>query len=379
MRTGRLLHPALALVVGALLTVSTVPTAAAALPGFGTVQVFEVTNPNAEPLTGFQVPIELDTASAITAGEMESDCSDIRFTDADGSTVIPHWLEDGCNTGATQFWVKVPTIPASGTTTVYAFWDNPGVGDASSKLDVLDSFTDDFSTDPNTNGQWTTVKHSGSGGEFIYQALEEYVRLTESQGSKGVLGEMSADGYPVEVSFDFRINGGADGMAFTWLRDLSGITSVGDGGSFALEASIPRDGMALELDTFDNGAEDPGTPHAAIVRTDSNVAFRPHTASQTTSALNDGSWHTIDLTIQGDQSAISSVLLDGSSLSPLADAPVTGSSGCDLAFAAATGGVFATHDLDNVDILYRQCADEDVTVSSTQGPVPTPELATLAM
>ena len=72
---------------------------------------------------------------ALTAEEIKAhyqakarlDYGDMRFTDSDGTTSLNYWMEsDG------RFWVKVPSIPGSGTKTIYAYYGNPGATSASS-------------------------------------------------------------------------------------------------------------------------------------------------------------------------------------------------------------------------------------------------------
>jgi hypothetical protein len=55
------------------------------------------------------------------------DYGDIRFTDSDGITQLNYWQEaDG------RFWVKVPSIPASSTKTIYVYYGNTSAISASS-------------------------------------------------------------------------------------------------------------------------------------------------------------------------------------------------------------------------------------------------------
>jgi len=65
---------------------------------------------NANALTDYQVLITVDTASLIKQGKMQPDCGDIRFTDTDGTTLLPYWIEGGINTNNTRIWVRVPVI-----------------------------------------------------------------------------------------------------------------------------------------------------------------------------------------------------------------------------------------------------------------------------
>lgn len=51
-----------------------------------------------------QILINLNTSSLISAGKLQSDCDDIRFTDAGGQS-LNYWIEGGCNTTSTNIWV----------------------------------------------------------------------------------------------------------------------------------------------------------------------------------------------------------------------------------------------------------------------------------
>jgi len=82
-----------------------------------------ITNPVGTTLTDFQVQISLDNSFDFT--KAENDGNDVRFTDTDGITLLPFWIElwDDTEQQAT-IWIKVPEIPISGTT-VYMYYGNP--------------------------------------------------------------------------------------------------------------------------------------------------------------------------------------------------------------------------------------------------------------
>jgi hypothetical protein len=84
---------------------------------------------------------------------MQSDCDDIRITDQNGQ-VLPHWIDNrnySCNTANTQVWVKLPVLPASGTT-VYVYYGQPTATSVNNGSQVFDFF-DDF--DDNLSNGWT--------------------------------------------------------------------------------------------------------------------------------------------------------------------------------------------------------------------------------
>ena len=77
---------------------------------------------------------------ALTAEEIKAhyeakarlDYGDMRFTDSNGTTSLNYWMEsDG------KFWVKVPSIPSSGTKTIYAYYGNPAASSASSAANTF--------------------------------------------------------------------------------------------------------------------------------------------------------------------------------------------------------------------------------------------------
>jgi hypothetical protein len=113
---------------------------------------------NSNALTDYQVPISLDTASLISAGKMRSDGGDIRF--ADGATLLNYWVESGINTTSTTIWVKVPSIPASSSKTIYVYYGNPSATSQSNGDATFDFFDDFEGTSLNTS-KWALQKSAG--------------------------------------------------------------------------------------------------------------------------------------------------------------------------------------------------------------------------
>jgi Domain of unknown function (DUF2341) len=108
------------------------------------------------PLTDYQVKVVV----ALNA-HMQSNYGDVRFVDSATGNELSYWLDTDPIDAAGTFWVKVPSIPASGTATIYMYYGNPS---ASTTSNIHNTFIwgDDFSnqtwTDNNLN-QW-----QGSGG-----------------------------------------------------------------------------------------------------------------------------------------------------------------------------------------------------------------------
>jgi len=115
---------------------------------------------NTNNLTNYQVLITVDTASIISAGKMRSDGGDIRFTDSDGGTLLNYWIESGINTSYTKIWVKIPSIPASSTKTIYLYYGNPSATSQSNGDNTFDFFDDFLGTSLDTT-KWTVVISTG--------------------------------------------------------------------------------------------------------------------------------------------------------------------------------------------------------------------------
>ena len=106
-------------------------------------------------------------------GKCRSDFGDIRFTDSDGVTLLPYWVEDKVDSNYAKVWVKVPSIPASPSqATIYIYYGNSSATSASNGNNTFVLF-DDFDTldtnkwDVNTlNGGSASV----SGGALVLTA-----------------------------------------------------------------------------------------------------------------------------------------------------------------------------------------------------------------
>jgi hypothetical protein len=100
----------------------------------------EVDNTAGAAQTLFPVEVSL-TAANFTFAHAQTDGQDIRFTAADETTIIPHWIEaydDGAETAT--IWVQVPTVGAGATVSVWLYYGNPAASDTSNGDDVFTFF-----------------------------------------------------------------------------------------------------------------------------------------------------------------------------------------------------------------------------------------------
>jgi len=76
-------------------------------------------------VTDQKVKLDLDTATLIAAGKMQSDCDDARFTNNTGQVLLYYLDSSGgaCNTSSTDFYVLLPIIEA-GNNVVWFYYGN---------------------------------------------------------------------------------------------------------------------------------------------------------------------------------------------------------------------------------------------------------------
>ncbi len=112
-----------------------------------------ISNPGGTTLTDLQVQITLD--GSFNFAGAKSDGSDIRLTSGDGMTLIPFWIENWISPTTASIWVKVPSVPTSGTT-LYLYYGNATATSASNGTSTF-KFFDDF-TNPDTLSQKNWIR-----------------------------------------------------------------------------------------------------------------------------------------------------------------------------------------------------------------------------
>jgi hypothetical protein len=102
-------------------------------------QEITITNSTANSLTDYQVKISIDSSKATFWANVKSDGGDIRFKDLNNNLIF-YWVESFDYTGKTaSIWVKVPSIPASGSTKVYLDFGDSSLSSLSNIDNVMDT------------------------------------------------------------------------------------------------------------------------------------------------------------------------------------------------------------------------------------------------
>lgn len=93
----------------------------------------------AENLVNFPVMVALNS-SRISYGDFLAGGDDVRFVDADGSTVLDYEIEKWNTSATSTMWVRVPQIDASSNTDyIYLYYDNSGASAGANPTGVWDS------------------------------------------------------------------------------------------------------------------------------------------------------------------------------------------------------------------------------------------------
>jgi flagellin-like protein len=158
-----------------------------------TVTIDNSLSPN--ELTCYQVQLNVGYDS-----DMIADFSDLRFTYSDGQTLIPYWIESYVASTSAMVWVKVPTVPASSTATVYMYYGNPSAASESSPTDTFDVFLD-FTADG-------VITHGGTSQDINsaqWEVIDDYTLRMWGNNWKATMKALTVDGDGSQaIFFDFK-------------------------------------------------------------------------------------------------------------------------------------------------------------------------------
>jgi hypothetical protein len=113
-----------------------------------------ITNGSGAALSNYQVKL-----SIAYDADMQADFDDLRFTSSDKKTELSYWIESKTNSSSATVWVKVPSIPTTGTT-IYVYYGNSTVATTSNGDNTFVLF-DDFNASSINASKWVEVDSSG--------------------------------------------------------------------------------------------------------------------------------------------------------------------------------------------------------------------------
>lgn len=176
-------------------------------------------------------------------------------------------------------------------------------------------FSEDFSTNPNTNGKWTVVQ-SGAPNS-THDATSQSFYLTRVGGYSGggiyMLAKTPLKTRKWEASFRYRIGGryqgGADGLAFLFYKQ-GGYTPAGGGFLGFNAAYVSQPGYGIVIDNYFNPDWDPSASYIGLIA-NSTHSFANKLAYVNDPRTEDAVWHAMRVRFMD---GTVSVYLDGSLL-----------------------------------------------------------------
>ena len=275
------------------------------------------------PATAADVPLRVALTEPDLGASAQADASDLRFTAADGTTMLDHEIEQWDSaTGALVAWVRVPSLPASADTTLYLYY---GAADAPDSQAVRGVWTNGF------DGVW----HLGRDPSGPAPQIDDSDTTNHDGLGAGAMGSGDLVAAPAGA-----------GLAFDGVDDRGelGPIPIGVGGALTVGAWVNPSAFPAPSTVVGRGTGagllldlgfDPITPTTATPRAQVRINGTLATASGP-APLTTGSWHHLAVTYDGAQLV---VFVDGVPGTPVAVAgPVDQGPTATTAIGAQPGG-----------------------------------------
>lgn len=136
--------------------------------------------------TNVYVTLTIDTSTLVTAGKLQSDCDDIRFTQQNGE-ILAYYIVSGCNTSTTSINVNFQSYPA-GVVNIYFYYGNPSATSGASGSN--------FSTAASNNSSSTTLNKqvaSSSDDAVMVSITNDSGRSVSTSGGMGTVNNGAGD------------------------------------------------------------------------------------------------------------------------------------------------------------------------------------------
>ncbi len=158
-------------------------------------------------------------------------------------------------------------------------------------------FSEDFATNPNTNGKWTVVQSDVPNS--LYDATSQSFYMTRVGGYTGggiyMMANTPLKTRKWEASFRYRIGGryqgGADGLAFMFYKK-GGYRPAGGGFLGFNPAYANQPGYGVIIDNYFNSGWDPSASYIGLIK-DNTHTFSGRLAYVNDSRTEDATWHTM--------------------------------------------------------------------------------------
>jgi len=219
-------------------------------------------------------------------------------------------------------------------------------------------FSDDFTTDPNTNGQWSIHRYvDDPDTEAVWDSAAQAWHLTLPATYRAVAAFANYDLTTTHWRAEFRykvsrlggVNGGGDGFVFMFYKDKGayGTPLFGQWMGFEVQTGAAP-GYGLEFDNYDSGGCDP-TPNDYYAIIKDHVCYSALTGRQDDWA-GDNKWHNVQFVF--DEGTIRMSIDGETTLRYQITNPDYTYSG--IGFGTGTGSAFGDYEIDNFRLWVAQ-------------------------
>ncbi len=160
----------------------------------------------------------IDTSTLVTAGKLQSDCDDLRFTNLIGVT-LTYYLYSGCNTTTTKIWVRVDSIPATSSRyDIFMYYGNSGATIGSTTIDALNGLIAYWKMNENSwkNTSEEIKDTSVTAGHGV--AVKDATTTTSGKYNDGGIFDGDADVGNLYTTAFSNAFSGTEGTALIWAK-----------------------------------------------------------------------------------------------------------------------------------------------------------------
>lgn len=346
----------------------------------------------------------LDTATLITAGQLQSSCQDIRITDVNGNLLQYHvGRTNACNNAATTIDALAPYAPntstptlIAGASTFYVYYGNPSVPSADKGTNFSQSEAASYTVGalgsavkgPSPVSYWkfdegwgVLLKNSGQAVQDTQTGLIGYWKLDENTGTtitdssglgkSGTFGAAAAAPSWTTGKYDSGVN----------FDDTDNIAISSPGlptGDFTYSTWVNLNNAAggVFIQAEDDSGSDTDEFHLEMTTTTFQVRMDGSTVFNVGIAISTGTWYHIAVTRSG---STVTAYLDNASIGSGTSASTLNFGDCELILGSDSTddcptGTFANQydgKLDEVRVYNRSITDAQRTAIYNQGPEPT--------
>lgn len=133
--------------------------------------------------TNMQVRLYLNTTRVGAHFNWTAACSDLRFTQSDGSTLIDHWVESCDSGGKTAYvWVEAPTLTLNTNVTYYMYYNKSGTTTSTSSGYNTFLFFEPWNNAALNTTNWNYVSQAPT---YSINAATNLINFTDSNAPAG--------------------------------------------------------------------------------------------------------------------------------------------------------------------------------------------------